>query len=266
VSDWRSYDEIAERYDRVWSARFEAVAQRIWSLMPPRENDRMLDIGTGTGILPMALSKAGQAFGLTVGCDRSAGMVLRARARVAGLDVLVADAISLPFQDGSFDVATASFVLSHIGDYPRALAEALRVLKPSGMLAVSNWARPSDPYSPAWSECLAEAISKPEAERALAEVAPWENYFSEEGHLAAALTKAGFSLLGCDVVDVESTFTIEQFLEDRELSSGGRLGLHLLGAEGWARFHAAATHTFQTRFGSSFRYQRRAIIVIGSKP
>lgn len=265
VGDWRSYDEIADRYDQVWSARFEAVARRIWALIHPRAGNRVLDIGSGTGIVPLTLCEAAQASGLTVGCDRSRQMLLRAGARVAGLRVLVADATALPFQGESFDVATASFVLSHIRDYPSALADILRVLKPSGRLAVSSWAPPTDPYSLAWSECLAKAISKPEAERALAEVAPWESHFSQQGHLEAALTRAGFYPVGSDVVDVESDFTVDQFLEDRELSSGGRLGRHILGADGWARFRAASGDIFQARFGSLFRYHRRAWIVIARK-
>jgi ubiquinone/menaquinone biosynthesis C-methylase UbiE len=265
VGDWRSYDDIAERYDQVWSARFETVARRIWALIPPNVGDTVLDIGTGTGIVSKTLSEIAQGAGLTVGCDRSAGMLLRARARVAGLRVLVADATALPFRGESFDVATASFVLSHVRDYPSALAETLRVLKPSGILAVSNWAPPSDPHTTAWSEWLAEAISKPEAERGLAEVAPWEGHFSQQGTLEAALTRAGFSPVGSDAVDVESDFTVEQFVEDRELSSGGRLAFHLLGADGWARFRAAASNMFHNRFGSSFRYHRRAFIVIARK-
>ncbi len=266
MSDWRSYDEIAERYDPVWSARFEAVARHIWALMPPRASDNVLDIGTGTGIVPATLGKVALAPRLAVGCDRSAGMLLRARAQVAQLRVLVADATALPFPDESFDLATASFVLSHVRDYWGALAEALRVLKPSGLLAVSSWAPPSDPYSSAWSECLEEAISEPEAERAMTEVAPWEDHFSQPGHLESALTQAGFSVVRCDTVELEFPFTVEQFLEDRELSSGGRLGLYLLGANGWACFRAAASDTFHARFGSSFRYHRRAYIVIGRKP
>ena len=154
MGDWRSYDEIAERYDRVWSARFQAV------------------VGTGTGIVPRALAEVAQAPGLMVGCDRSAGMLLQARAQVAGLRVLVGDATALPFESENFDLATASFVLSHVRDYHRALEETLRVLKPSGILAVTNWAPASDPHIAAWSDCLAETISKPEAQRASAEVAP----------------------------------------------------------------------------------------------
>ena len=266
MSDWRSYDEIAVRYDRVWSSRFESVARHIWALMPPRASDKLLDIGTGTGIVPMAARELAQAPRLTVGCDRSTGMLRRAMARVGTLRVLMAEATNLPFRDGSFDLATASFVLSHVREYSRALAEALRVLKPSGMLAVSNWAPPSDPYSPAWSECLAAAISRSEVDRALLEVAPSESHFSQPGRLEAALTDAGFSLVVSDAVEFEFTCTVDQFLEDRELSSGGRLGLHLLGPAGWARFRGAAYDTFHARFGSSFRYPRRALVVIGRKP
>ena len=148
MGDWRSYDEIAERYDRVWSARFQAVARHIWALMPPRAGDRKLDIGTGTGIVPKALAEVAQAPGLMVGCDRSAGMLLQARAQVAGLRVLVGDATALPFESENFDLATASFVLSHVRDYHRALEETLWVLKPSGILAVTNWAPASDPTLP----------------------------------------------------------------------------------------------------------------------
>lgn len=266
VSDWRSYDDIADRYDRLWSPRFEAVARAIWALVPPRPSDSIVDIGTGTGIVPMTLEKVSQTSRLAVGCDRSVGMLLRAKARVPRLRVLVADAAALPFRGESFNLATASFVLSHVRDYLRALAETFRVLKPSGLLAVSSWAPPSDPYSSAWSECLAAAISKAEAERALAEVAPWESHFSEQAHLESALTRAGFSVVRCDAVECQVPFTVEGFLEDRELSSGGRLGLHLLGADGWARFRASACDLFHARFGSSLRYYRRALVVIGRKP
>lgn len=265
VGDWRSYDGIAECYDRLWFARFEAVARRIWELVPLKAGDKVLDIGTGTGIVARTLCEVAQAPGLTVGCDRSPGMLLRARASVVGLRAVVAEATALPFRDGSLDLATASFVLSHVRDYPSALAETLRVLKPSGMFAVSNWAPPSDPYSAAWTECLAEAITKLEVERALAEVAPWEGQFSQPGALEAALTRAGFSRVGSDAVEVESDFTVDQFLEDRQLSSGGRLGFHLLGADGWARFRAAARDMFNARFGPSFRYHRRALVVIARK-
>jgi len=260
VHDWRSHGEIAERYERVWSARFEVVARHIWARVPVNAGDRLLDIGTGTGVVLRICAKVAASAGLRVGCDRSSEMLERARSRMAGLHVLVADATALPFQSQSFDVVTASFVLSHIRNYPIALAEMLRVLKPGGTVAVSNWASPSDPYSAAWNECLAGAISKAQVERALAEVSPWEEHFSQRGALKKALTDVGFFQADSVSVDVESDFTVEQFLEDRELSSSGRFGTYLLGPEGWTRFREAAIQKLRDRFGSSFRCCREAFI------
>jgi len=266
VRDWRSYDEIAEHYDRVASARFEAVARHIWARVPINARDRVLDIGTGTGVVPRIPSQIAGAAGLMVGCDRSPAMLQRARSQVAGLHVLVADATALPFREEGFDIVTASFVLSHIRDYAKTLAEIRRVLKPGARVAVTSWAPALDPYSAAWSECLAGAISKSQVERALAEVAPWEEHFARRGALENALTEAGFSQADSVGVDVESDFTVEQFLEDRELSSSGRLGRHLLGADGWAQFREAFRETLHTRFSSSFRYSRGALIATATKP
>jgi SAM-dependent methyltransferase len=201
-----------------------------------------------------------------VGCDRSPRMLQRARSRVAGLHVLVGDAAALPLRSESFDVVTASFVLSHIRDYPGALAEIFRVLRPGGTIAASNWAPATDPYTAAWSECMAGAISKAQVERAWAEVTPWEEHFSRRGALEDALAEAGFSAADSATIEVESDLTMEQFLEDRELTSSARFGRHLLGPEGWARFCEAAMKALRDRFGPSLRYRRSAFIATAKKP
>lgn len=266
AGDWRSYDEIAECYDRVWSIRFEAVARHIWALVPPHTGNSLLDIGTGTGIVSRTLYELGQKPRLVVGSDRSVGMLARARARLPELAPVVADACALSFASATFDMATASFVLSHVPDYGAALSEMHRVLKPGGRFAVATWAPSSDPYNSAWTACLTNLISKQEVDRALAEVAPWEAHFSQQERLESALSQTGFLVAASAAPEFEFVFTVEQFIQDRELSSAGRLGLELVGAEAWAQFRAVTNNLFRDRFGQSFSYARRAIIVVGRRP
>jgi SAM-dependent methyltransferase len=69
--------------------------------------------------------------------DSSSRMVELARAR--GVDARVGDVQALPFGDGEFDCAVAAWMLYHVSDVDRALAELARVLEPGGRLvAVTN--------------------------------------------------------------------------------------------------------------------------------
>jgi ubiquinone/menaquinone biosynthesis C-methylase UbiE len=265
MSDWRSYDQVADRYDQVVAPRFRAVALEMWSRLPTPTAVRTLDIGTGTGIVPLAAAETGKKPGVAVGVDRAQGMVLRARQRAPWLRVLVCDAVALPFREGSFGIATASFVLSHLREPDRALREMNRVLTRSGAIGVSSWAPASDPFTGAWSEGLAEAITRAQAEHASSEVIPSEAHFSEVGRLESALGDAGFSVTVSDAVDLTLAPTVEQFVNDRELTPGGRLGLSLLGAEEWARFKVRVRTALESRFGPELRYSRRALIVVARK-
>jgi ubiquinone/menaquinone biosynthesis C-methylase UbiE len=265
-TDWRSYDQIANDYDRVWATRFEPVARALAGMMPAGYAPvALLDIGTGTGIVPAILAETLKTLHNITGCDVSLGMLQRAKRRLANLHVVAADAAALPFQSQTFDVVTAGFVLSHLREYRRALNDVHRTLKGAGLIAASNWTSTVDEYSQAWSGCLAEAISKPEAERALNEVAPLENYFSQEGNLEAAFTESGFSVIHAAAVDLRLDLTVEQFVEDREINSGGRLGRHLLGKEKWREFRERAVNILRERFSAGIHYTRRALIVIGQK-
>ena len=119
----------------------------------------LLDIGTGTGIIPAIFSETFKTLQNIAGCDISLGMLQRAKARLANLRAVAADAAALPFKSDTFDLVTAGFVLSHLREYRRALNDVHRVLKGAGLIAASNWTSTVDDYSQAWSGCLAEAIS-----------------------------------------------------------------------------------------------------------
>src|SRR5205085_106539 len=75
--------------------------------------------------------------------DLSSAAVAVLRDRVCGT-VVEADATRLPFADGTFDVVVLGEVLEHIEDDRAAVAEAARMLKADGVLAVSV------PRNPAW--------------------------------------------------------------------------------------------------------------------
>lgn len=97
----------------------------------------LLEVGCGEGELAAQIQRE---LGLAVvAVDQSVRMVELARAR--GVDVRVGDVQALPFEDGSFDVALAAWVLFHVPNLDRGLAELARVLRPAGRLVtVTNYA------------------------------------------------------------------------------------------------------------------------------
>ncbi len=111
--------------------------------------DRVLDVGTGPGYLALVASRLVGPEGAAVGIDASPEMIDRARSRAARegsrAEYRVAFAESLPFEDGSFDVAVSRLVLHHLpgGLKLRALREVRRVLRPGGRLLVADMASPA---------------------------------------------------------------------------------------------------------------------------
>jgi SAM-dependent methyltransferase len=96
---------------------------------------RLLEVGCGTGAF--AERCAAELGCDIVALDASAEMVRATAAR--GVRAVVGDAQRLPFHDGEFDCAVAAWMLYHVADIDRALAELARVLRPGGRLvAVTN--------------------------------------------------------------------------------------------------------------------------------
>ncbi len=105
----------------------------------------LLDLATGTGDLAEAIAKACPAVKIT-GADFSAPMLDVARARnLPQADWLVADALSMPFQDASFDIVTVAFGLRNMADWPKAVAEMARVTRPGGHLIILDFSLPTLP-------------------------------------------------------------------------------------------------------------------------
>ena len=102
-----------------------------------RSDGDVLDIGCGTGFWLSALESAGASPDHLFGVDVQPERVAAASHRVPRASVKQADARSLPFSDAGFSVVLLFTLLSSLADDDdtvRALREARRMLRPSGLL------------------------------------------------------------------------------------------------------------------------------------
>jgi SAM-dependent methyltransferase len=111
---WKSYDSVADDYDRLTPPLFGAIARDLVELLAPRAGVTVLDAGTGTGVTAEAVAKVIGADGFVVGVDPSLAMLHLARRRTAPL--VGGAAPGLPFPDETFDIVLANLVLSRFRD------------------------------------------------------------------------------------------------------------------------------------------------------
>jgi ubiquinone/menaquinone biosynthesis C-methylase UbiE len=134
-----------------------------------RPYGEVLEVGCGTGPISRRIA-ARQAVDRVDGVDPSPLFVERAR-DLAGetIDFTVADGADLPFGDASFDAVVFHTALCHMPERERALAEAHRVLRPGGHVAVFDgdyatmtFARePGDPLQSCAEAVLAMVVHDP---------------------------------------------------------------------------------------------------------
>ncbi len=140
------YDWAAKRYDRVKKLHIVNEAYCIGlplvQRLAPLSMPRVLDVATGTGRVPLALIHSWDCLGIIVGIDRSHKMLMRAQEATKDCQEHVlfvrGDAGSLSFSSGSFDCVTCLEALEFMRNPDAVLHEIIRVLKPGGILMMSN--------------------------------------------------------------------------------------------------------------------------------
>jgi phosphatidylethanolamine/phosphatidyl-N-methylethanolamine N-methyltransferase len=133
-----AYARWAPVYDQVFGSFNRSAIRKAVDLINTLPPGRILELGVGTGIaLPLYKTEH-----RVVGIDLSPDMLERARRRVTQekLKAVEAlhemDAARLTFPDGSFDAATAMFVITVVPQTDRTLAELARVVKPGGKIVI----------------------------------------------------------------------------------------------------------------------------------
>jgi SAM-dependent methyltransferase len=135
-----------------WSSRADAWIEHWVRLAEPARlavaaaadvgpGTRVLDVGCGTGEFCALAAERGATVS---GIDAGAGMVAVAQRRLPDADLRVGPMEALPWDDGAFDVVTAFNAFQFAASFEGAVAEAARVTRPGGIVAVCNWGAPGD--------------------------------------------------------------------------------------------------------------------------
>ena len=140
----KAFERLAPFYDIV-TKPISRVRDEVVNFTNARSGSRILDVGTGTG--EQALAFARKDYDVT-GIDFSEAMleVANKKNKHGNLKFELADATVLPYENNSFDVSCASFVLH---DMPltvreKALKEMVRVTKPKGIIVIIDYALPNN--------------------------------------------------------------------------------------------------------------------------
>ena len=129
------YDGFADWYDEHLAAFTLASADALARLLGPGDG-RCLDLGCGTGLHIETTAALGWRV---TGVDVSADQLRRARARVADdVELVQADASTLPFEDAAFDAVVSMFTHTDVDDFAALVREGVRVLRPGGRLVYAG--------------------------------------------------------------------------------------------------------------------------------
>lgn len=202
--------KAAAQLERMYASP-QVVAQRakFRQLLAARPGETGLDVGCGLAHLALELAQDVAPGGRIIALDNSEHMVAEAAARVAAagladaVPVRQGDATALDLADASVDFVVAAQVYSYVPEAARAVAEAARVLRPGGRLAVLE----TD-----WDLCTYESADPPLTRRIVEARA---GHFAHP-HLPRSLHRlmraAGLTLTRCEAVPlIETRYDPESF-------------------------------------------------------
>ena len=212
------YDRIAAGYARWWAPVLRPTAVQVLDLVEPQiaaGATRILDVGTGTGSLPVAALRRWPSATVSA-IDGSSEMVEAARIEVADalgpaaasrFEPETAFADELPFDDETFDVAISSFVFQLVPSRARAFREVNRVLRRGGRLAFVTWLQSSRGFAPdaafdAALEDIGEEVRQPDYR---------SGDIASSRAAATGLRRAGFREVWTEGRELTYTFNVESY-------------------------------------------------------
>jgi arsenite methyltransferase len=230
------FDEEATKGLLALYATPDVVAQRAQFLcaLEPRTSERVLDVGSGPGLLAAAVGEATGSSGAVCGVDISEPLLSAARRHCAHLSWVQfqqSDATQLPFPDQVFDAAISTQVLEYVRDVDAALAEIHRVLRPGGRAVIVD----TD-----WDSIVWNSSDREQMKRVLA---AWEQHAADvylPRTMANRLRRAGFRVKSQQVIPLFNPSYDPNTYSNRIIDLIvpfviGRNGITRDEAEGWAK-------------------------------
>jgi SAM-dependent methyltransferase len=184
---------------RKWHAHIAAftrgATEAILEAAQLRPGLRVLDLASGVGDPALSIAAQVAPSGRVTATDLGPGMIslaeeLARKKGIANIEFREANAESLPFADGSYDVLTCRFGIMFFPDLAKALRECFRVLKPGGRVAFVAWGIREQPFFTTTAGILLKHVPVPPPPPD--PDAPNPFMFGERGRLRRALEAAGF--------------------------------------------------------------------------
>jgi demethylmenaquinone methyltransferase/2-methoxy-6-polyprenyl-1,4-benzoquinol methylase len=144
----RMFAGVAPRYDFL-NHLLSLGIDRSWRRKAVRElglspKDRVLDLCCGTGDMSIEIASRARCFASDFTWEMLARAQSKSRRARLPVHLSAADALSLPFASGSFDVATVAFGVRNLEDLKAGLSELRRVLRLGGTLAILEFSQPQN--------------------------------------------------------------------------------------------------------------------------
>jgi ubiquinone/menaquinone biosynthesis C-methylase UbiE len=157
------YDLVARRYDNIkqFDPSYEAwfIGEPLAAALQGIPDPLVLDVATGTGRLPITLLAQEDFCGRVIALDSSRRMLAQAARATRDLSdrltLVWQDASHLPFGDDTFDAVTCLEALEFMPDTRRALREVVRVLRPGGVVLLTNRVGPWAKFLPGHTQSRA---------------------------------------------------------------------------------------------------------------
>ncbi len=196
-----SVPEIYDRYlvPLIFESYAEDLARRLLTLT----QGSVLELAAGTGVVTRAVARDLPSSVEIVGSDLNESMLDRAAAIGTSRDVSWrhADALELPFDDGSFDAVVCQFGVMFFPDKPRAYSEAHRVLRRGGRFIFNVWDQIGENE---FADVVTEAVGALFPENPPRFLARTPHGYFDEDEIRQHLTLGGFDAVEIEALEARS--------------------------------------------------------------